>query len=102
MWGLTQEWLSDIPVSIPDSDSLHSDLCGAKYKFDSNSRLVMESKADMKSRGVRSSDEADALCLTFAMPITAAMVAETSTSSILKELNYDMHTKMSAINRARK
>lgn len=71
MWGLTKLWLEDEPVQIPDSDSLHSDLCGVKYKVDSNSRLLMERKEDMKKRGVRSSDEADALCLTFALPVSA-------------------------------
>lgn len=71
MWGLCRDWLQDEPVQIPDSDTLHADLCGIKYKFDSNSRLCMEKKEDMKRRGVRSSDEADALCLTFAYPASA-------------------------------
>lgn len=68
MWGQCREWLIDEPCSIPDSDSLHADLCGVRYKFDSNSRLSMEKKEEMKKRGIRSSDEADALCLTFALP----------------------------------
>lgn len=71
MWGLLNDWLRAEPVQIPDIDSLHADICGIRYKFDSNSRLVMEQKADMKKRGVRSSDEADALCLTLAMPDSA-------------------------------
>lgn len=68
MWGLMKEWLVDVPCQIPDEDSLHADLCGILYKFDSNSRLQMEKKEDMKKRGVRSPDEADALALTFACP----------------------------------
>jgi hypothetical protein len=68
MWGLLREWLLTEPVSIPDSDELHSDLCAIKYKFDSNTRLVMEKKEEMKKRGFRSSDCADALGLTFAFP----------------------------------
>jgi hypothetical protein len=68
MWGLMREWLQDQPCSIPDSDSLHADLCNIKYKFDSKSRLQMEKKEDMKKRGIRSPDEADALSLTFALP----------------------------------
>ncbi len=71
MWGELKEWLHDGPVQIPDVDSLHSDICGIKYKFDSSSRLQMESKEDMKKRGIRSSDESDALCLTFAWPSSA-------------------------------
>lgn len=71
MWGECKEWTMDYPCQIPDSDSLHADLCNIKYKFDSNSRLVMESKQEMKKRGVRSPDEAEALILTFAYPISA-------------------------------
>lgn len=68
MWGLMKEWLLDTPSQIPDSDSLHADLCGIKYRFDSKTRLVLERKEDMKKRGIRSPDEADALALTFALP----------------------------------
>lgn len=69
MWGLCKKWLEQIPVKIPDVDSLHADLCGLKYKFDSLTRIVPEPKPVMKKRGLRSPDEADALCLTFAFPI---------------------------------
>lgn len=71
MWGLLREWLYDEPCQLPDNDSLHSDICGIRYKVDSNSRLVMEQKAEMKKRGIRSPDSADALCLTFALPVSA-------------------------------
>ena len=33
----------------------------------------MEKKEDMKKRGIRSSDTADALCLTFAQPVSAIL-----------------------------
>ncbi len=72
MWGLTKEWLLDSPCQIPDIDSLHADLCGTRYKFDSKTRLVMEKKEDMKKRGIRSPDEAEALIHTFALPDTAS------------------------------
>jgi hypothetical protein len=72
MWALCKEWLDmDGGADIPDSDSLHADLCGIKYRVDSNSRLVMEQKSEMKKRGIRSPDEADALMLTFALPVSA-------------------------------
>jgi hypothetical protein len=71
LWGEMRKWLLDSPCQIPDDDSLHADLCGIRYTIDSNSRLVMEKKADMKKRGVRSPDEADALALTFALTDTA-------------------------------
>lgn len=70
MWGTMRDWLKETPCRIPDSDSLHGDLIGPSYKFDSNSRLVIEKKEDMKKRGLASPDEADALALTFAAPVS--------------------------------
>jgi hypothetical protein len=71
MWSEMKQWLIDRPCQIPDNDSLHADLCCVKYKYDSNSRLQLEKKEDMKRRGIRSPDEGDALALTFACPDTA-------------------------------
>lgn len=69
MWGQMNEWFKATPCRIPDVDTIHADLIGPMYKFDSNSRLVIERKEDMKKRGLRSPDEADALALTFASPV---------------------------------
>lgn len=71
MWWSMRDWLNgDIPVMIPDRDDLHTDLCGPQYKYDSKSRRKLESKDEMRKRGLRSSDCADALALTFAEPLT--------------------------------
>ena len=40
-----------------------------RYKYDSNSRRKLESKDEIKKRGFRSTDCADALALTFAEPL---------------------------------
>jgi len=69
MWGLMRDWLDENPCRIPDEDSLHADLMAPGYKFDSNSRLVLEKKEDIKKRGLASPDEGDALALTFASPV---------------------------------
>lgn len=71
MWSDMREWLLDYPIQIPDSKSLLSDLCGLRYKFDNKGRLVLEKKEEMKKRGIRSPDEADALSLTFCYPESA-------------------------------
>lgn len=99
MWGCLKEWLLDEPISIPDSDSLHADLCGLKYKFDSNSRLRLESKEEAKKRGIRSPDEADSLCLTFAMPSSSYEHAS-KTQSISKRLQTNFKQQLNAITRA--
>lgn len=66
MWHTMREWLAqDAPVQLPDSDTLAGELCCLGYKFDSSGRLQIESKDDLKKRGMRSPDIADALCLTY-------------------------------------
>ena len=69
MWGRLREWLEDSPARLPNEPELLSDLSSPKYLFDSKGRLLIEKKADMKKRGIRSPDYADALCLTFAEPV---------------------------------
>jgi hypothetical protein len=73
MWCELRDWLNDEPAQIPDSDELHADLCGVKWKPDSKSRIYLEKKEEMKKRGLRSPDSADALALTFAYPSAAAI-----------------------------
>ena len=68
MWGETRLWMEAQPASIPDSDELQADLTQIRYSYDSNNALKMEKKEDMKKRGFRSPDMADALGLTFAQP----------------------------------
>jgi hypothetical protein len=41
----------------------------AGYSYDMNQRLLLESKDRMRSRGMRSPDEWDAVALTFAEPV---------------------------------
>ena len=71
MWKRSREWLMEPGgADIPDIDSLHADAVGPGYKYDSNQRLVLESKEHMRERGVRSPDEWDAVALTFAEPVS--------------------------------
>jgi len=52
-------------ISIPDDLELVAQLSSIKYKINSRGQLQMESKEDMKKRGVKSPDKADALALAF-------------------------------------
>jgi len=66
LWHDMREWLAqDMPVQIPDSDELLGDLTSLGYKFDSSGRLQIESKDDLRKRGMKSPDIADSLALTF-------------------------------------
>lgn len=85
MWWEMRNWLAgDLPVSIPDSDELHSDLCAPFYKYNSQQRRQLESKDEIKKRGLRSPDTADCLALTFAEPIKIKKkVASTPTHTVI-------------------
>ena len=70
MWMKSKQWLEDIAgADIPDLDSLQGDACGPGYRYDSNTRLILESKDEMKRRGIKSPDMWDAVALTFAEPV---------------------------------
>jgi hypothetical protein len=99
MWGLMKEWLLASPCQIPDLDTLHSDLCGVKYTFDSNSRLILEKKELMKKRGLRSPDEGDALALTFALPDIALVQTKKKEN---KEIAQSMANSFNNLDRLKK
>ncbi len=61
----------DFSLSIDDHPRLESDLTGPGYELDSKVPIQLESKDEMKKRGVDSPDDADALALTFARRVAA-------------------------------
>lgn len=70
MWMRSREWLEDpMGVDIPDDGIFQRDAVGPSYKYDTAQRVVLESKEQMRQRGVRSPDVWDAVALTFAEPV---------------------------------
>jgi hypothetical protein len=67
MWGDMREWLKS--ASIPKDRYLKTDLISPLMKPDSKGAIFLESKKDMKMRGLASPDAADAIALTFAYPV---------------------------------
>lgn len=67
-----KEWLEEAGgVSIPDDDNLQADLLASVIKqSDSLQRKQLESKEWMRRKGIRSPNLADALALTFALPVS--------------------------------
>lgn len=65
MWREMKEWLKN--ASIPNDQDLKSDLTALRYNF-KGGELLLESKDNAKSRGVKSPDRGDSLALTFAKP----------------------------------
>lgn len=81
MWYQMREWLYNGPVSLPNIQSLKTDLSGLKYKIDAEGRYSLERKEDAKKRGVRSPDVGDSLALTFAIPVVIDSDYETGYNS---------------------
>jgi hypothetical protein len=67
MWGKMKEWLRT--ASVPKDRFLKSDLVSPMMKPDSRGTIFLESKKEMKARGLASPDAADAICVTFAFPV---------------------------------
>jgi hypothetical protein len=67
MWGTMKQWL--LTGAIDKDQQLETDLTGPGTRPNDRQKVWLESKQDMKKRGVDSPDDGDALALTFAAPI---------------------------------
>jgi hypothetical protein len=67
IWGAMRDWLKT--ASLPQDRLLKADLVGPMKKPNSAGTIFLESKKEMKARGLASPDAADAIAVTFAFPI---------------------------------
>lgn len=96
MWERTRDWLALTEgVSIPDDDALQADLCAPRLKPQLNNDFLLESKKEMKARGVRSPDLADAIVLTFAQSEMLTNYADAPKVNAFG--NIDAHVRRPAI-----
>jgi hypothetical protein len=69
MWWEMAQWLPS--AALPDGHELAQDLTAPRYTYANvRGRLQLESKEDMRARGMPSPDVGDALACTFAAPVT--------------------------------
>lgn len=68
MWGDMKAWLKE-GGSLPDESVICEELAAPEYEVTLKGLIKLESKEDMKKRGVPSPNRADALALTFAFPV---------------------------------
>jgi hypothetical protein len=68
MWGDTRDWLK-AGGAIPPDDVLYQDLIGPETVGTLDGSIQLESKKDMKKRGLPSPGRGDALALSFAFPV---------------------------------
>lgn len=66
-WRLKELFASG-QISIPNAHQLMGELAALRYSYDSQGRVLMESKEAMRQRGLPSPDKADALMLAFLEP----------------------------------
>lgn len=91
MWGDMKDWFTNenVPVHIPDDNALHADIVAPGWKYDSNTRIQLESKKEIKKRELISPDGGDALALTFANVIIRDHLMNINKVKIA-ETNYDI------------
>lgn len=73
LWFKTKGWLEDRSCKLPKNDQLLAELTGIRYSFTSAGKMKAESKDEMRRRGLKSPDLADALCLTMASDAATAL-----------------------------
>ena len=81
LWFLAREWLETLSHKLPRCEGgcareclhekLATELVQPRFKFTSSGKLMVEPKADMKKRGIRSPNVAEAFILTFGAPAGA-------------------------------
>jgi phage terminase large subunit len=75
LWWAARDWFNSHSIKISNDPPLIADLTAPTYKLLSNGKIQIESKDDIKKRGIASPDIADALCLTFAGGEHAHLIA---------------------------
>ncbi len=70
LWHRMREAIQD-GASLPNDPILEGDLTIPEYGFDDKQRYVLESKDDMKARGVSSPDSGDALAVSYFAPVAS-------------------------------
>lgn len=66
LWFRGRDWLADGMCMMAADNALKSELVAVKYHNAPSGKIVVESKDDMRKRGLRSPDLADSFLLTFA------------------------------------
>lgn len=72
LWFKCRQWLANRDVNLAGDEALGAQLIAPKYKHTSTGKTQVESKDEMKKRGMRSPDKADAFVLTFAVDAVSA------------------------------
>jgi len=70
MWSDARDWLKEGGTIDPNDEDLYQDLIGPETVATMDGTVQLESKKDMKMRGLPSPGKGDALALSFAFPVS--------------------------------
>ena len=68
MWANVRDLMQKRELKLPEDSVLVGEFSTRKYYFQSNGKIRLESKEELKKRGLRSPDRADAVALA-CMPV---------------------------------
>lgn len=88
MWGGIRQWLKE-GGAIPPDETLRQDLIGPEILARLDGKIALESKDDMKQRGIPSPNRADALALTFAYPVSKRGLSVANEADVV-QTDYDV------------
>ncbi len=81
LWFKGKEWLAQKDCHLGGDEELGAELVGPRFKYRSDGKILVESKDDMKKRGVRSPNKADAFLLTMASNSVSAISGSKNSTS---------------------
>lgn len=86
LWHKAKAWLEKRDCRMPKDDKLISELATVRYSFTSSGKIQIESKDDIRKRGLSSPDLADAFVLTFASDAATVSYGQSYSSKWSKPL----------------
>jgi hypothetical protein len=86
LWYKAKQWLEKRDCKLPKDENLINELVMVRYTFTSNGKIQIESKEDIRKRGLGSPDLADAFVLTFASDAGVALHGSSFSSPWSKPL----------------
>jgi hypothetical protein len=87
---------SSISTTTAFETAVQSELTAVEYSFNQRDQIQLERKESMKSRGLASPEDADALALTFAHPVPIAMPYDMPTAATARQKEHDPYAYMDA------
>ena len=92
IWANMRAALEEGRFQIPDDEALQADLVSCGYSYRSDGRLLLESKEQMRKRGLPSPDLADACALTFCEPHGSGVVRGKDFNRDLRDRYQNLYT----------